>query len=127
MALATGCNTPPRSAEVRLDQEALKLLMPSRIEIVEPFTQVMNLEGGGLPDCIEVSLQATNSLDNPGLMIAGRLGVELFEQLSGGVEYPEQAPVATRSGRAQEIEGVGEVALAARVRPNEYREGLAFD
>lgn len=57
----------------------LALLMPSRIEIVEPFTRVRSFDNDTEPDGIELLIQAVNSLDNPGLMIAGDIRVELFE------------------------------------------------
>lgn len=65
------------------DQEAqrrmLDLLMPSRIQIVEPFTQVKAVDEEGRPNTVELLIQAVNSLDDPGLMIVGRIRVELYE------------------------------------------------
>jgi hypothetical protein len=60
--------------------------MPSRIEIVEPFTRVKSFDGDATPDGIELLLRAVNSLDNPGLMIAGTVRVELFEHVSGSAD-----------------------------------------
>jgi hypothetical protein len=57
----------------------LTLLMPSRIEIVKPFTRLQSFDGDATPDGIEVLLRAVNFLDNPGLMIVGNVRVELFE------------------------------------------------
>ena len=56
----------------------LALLMPSRIEIVEPFTRVKSFDDDAIPDGIELLLQAVNYLDNPGLNIVGTVRVELY-------------------------------------------------
>ncbi len=53
--------------------------MPSRIEIVEPFTSVKSFDADAAPDGIELLIQAVNALDNPGLMITGTIRVELNE------------------------------------------------
>ncbi len=55
------------------------MLMPSQIEIVEPFTRVRSFDEDPEPDGIELLLQAVNPLDNPGLMIVGDITVELYE------------------------------------------------
>lgn len=60
--------------------------MPSRVEIVEPFTRVKSFDDDATPDGIELLLQAVNSLDNPGLMIAGQVRVELFEHVAGSAD-----------------------------------------
>lgn len=65
----------------------LELLMPSRIEIVEPFTGVKSFDQDATPDGIELLLQAVNSLDNPGLMIAGHVRVELYEFVGGSADH----------------------------------------
>jgi len=57
--------------------------MPSRIEIVAPFTRIKCLSDGDEPDGIEILLQARNELGNPGLMIVGTVRIELFEFQSG--------------------------------------------
>jgi len=68
-----------------MDDEAsrrmLSLLMPSRVEIVEPFTRVRSFDDDNVPDGIEVLLQAVNSLDNPGLMIVGDVRIELYSHV----------------------------------------------
>ena len=64
----------------------LELLMPSRIEIVEPFTRVKSFDENSRPDGIELLFQAVNSLDNPGLMVAGTIRVELFEYVPASAE-----------------------------------------
>lgn len=60
----------------------LALLMPSRIEIVEPFTRITSFKGDPTPDGIELLFQAFNALDSPGLMIAGTIRVGLYEHVA---------------------------------------------
>ncbi len=74
----TGCQTTPAVRDTAAKQKMLELLMPSRIEIVEPFTRIKSFDKDTKPDGIELLVQAVNSLDNPGLMIAGDVRVELF-------------------------------------------------
>ncbi len=74
----TGCATAPISQDAT-QLQALSLLMPKRIEIVEPFTNVKSFDGDATPDGIELLLQAVNSLDNPGQMIVGDMRFELYE------------------------------------------------
>jgi hypothetical protein len=76
------CATPQPAVDDAAQREMLALLMPSRIEIVEPFTHVKSFDNNSTPDGIELLLQAVNALDNPGLMIAGHVRVELFEFLA---------------------------------------------
>ena len=76
---AAGCATPPGITDARLQERMLTLQLPSRIEIVEPFTRIRSFDDNATPDGIELLLQAVNSLDNPGLMIFGDVRVELFE------------------------------------------------
>lgn len=64
----------------------LALLMPSRVEVVEPFTRVKSFDQDAEPDGIELLLQAVNALDNPGLMLAGDIRVELFEHIPGSAD-----------------------------------------
>jgi len=82
----SGCRANPRLTDDPATQEMLNLLMPSRIEIVEPFTRVKSFDDDAKPDGIELLLQAVNSLDNAGLMIAGRVRVELYEHVSGSAD-----------------------------------------
>lgn len=65
----------------------LAMLMPSRIEIVEPFTRVKSFDDDNTPDGIEVLLQAVNSLDNPGLMIVGGVQIELYEYIPASADH----------------------------------------
>jgi hypothetical protein len=79
LALPGGCSAPRVPKEDKARVRMLSLLMPVRIEIVEPFTRVRSFDEDGKPDGIELLLQAVNALDNPGLMIVGHLRVELHE------------------------------------------------
>jgi hypothetical protein len=65
----------------------LALLMPQRVEIVEPFTGVKSFDDDAVPDGIELLLQAVNSLENPGLMIVGTVRVELYEHVPASAEH----------------------------------------
>ncbi len=64
----------------------LSLLMPARIEIVQPFTRVKSFDDDATPDGIELLLQGVNVLDNPGLMLAGKVRIELFEHIAGSAD-----------------------------------------
>ncbi len=74
-----GCATPPGSSDVAARREMLALLMPSRIEIIESFTRVKSFDDDAIPDGIELFLEAVNTLDNPGLMITGRIQAALYQ------------------------------------------------
>lgn len=79
LTLAGGCATTPAVSDERARERMLTLLLPSRIEIVEPFTRIASFDADSTPDGIELLLQAVNSYGNPGLMIAGNLRIELYE------------------------------------------------
>jgi len=84
LIFAAGCASTPRADDpARL--KLLALLMPSRVEIVEPFTRVKSFDDD-TPDGIELLLRAVNSLDNPGLMIVGEVRMELFEHVAGSAD-----------------------------------------
>lgn len=83
---ASGCASMSRTSDDPARRDLLALLMPSRVEIVEPFTRVKSFDDDTTPDGIELLLQAVNSLDNPGLMIAGQVRVELFEHVAGSAD-----------------------------------------
>lgn len=68
----------PNSAD-RLQMCAL--LMPSKIEIVEPFTRVKSFDDDAIPDGIELLLQAVNSFGARGLMMVGDIRVALYEHV----------------------------------------------
>lgn len=80
LALHCSCATGAKlRAERDGGDEMVSLLMPSRIEIVEPFTRVRDFDHDNTEDGIELLLQAVNSMDNPGLQIVGNVRVELYE------------------------------------------------
>jgi len=74
-----GCQSHTPAPLESGQRAALAMLMPSHIEIVEPFTRVKSFDDDQEPDGIELLLQAVNPLDNPGLMIVGDITVELYE------------------------------------------------
>jgi len=82
--LLHGCATPPRAQSDRSADASFSLLMPQRIRIVQPFTRVQG--DNDRPDVIELLLQTVNALDNPGLMIVGRLRVELYEYMPASAD-----------------------------------------
>lgn len=87
-ALCTACATTPAQDANRTDgREALSLLLPSRIEIVEPFTRTRRPVEGESGDGIELLLRAVNSLGNPGLMIVGDVRIELYEFVPGTADH----------------------------------------
>jgi hypothetical protein len=63
----------------------IALVMPCRVEIVEPFTRVKSFDDDAIPDGIEVLIRAINALDSPGLMV-GRVRVELYEYVPASAE-----------------------------------------
>ena len=77
----------PPATDNAAHRRMLALLMPTRIEIVEPFTRVKSFDDDNIPDGIELLLQAVNSLDNPGLMIVGDLNVELYEYVPASADH----------------------------------------
>lgn len=81
LIFVAGCAGPPRTTTDIAQREMLALLLPSRVEIVEPFTRVKSFDDDATPDGIELLLQAVNALDNPGLMITGTVRVALYEYL----------------------------------------------
>jgi hypothetical protein len=84
--VAAGCKSVPRPGDESTRREMLALLMPSRIEIVKPFTRIKSFDRDNTPDGIELLLRAVNSLDNPGLMIVGHVRVELFKFVEASAE-----------------------------------------
>ena len=81
-----GCASTPPATNDAAQRQMLSLLMPGRIEIVEPFTRVKSFDDDPAPDGIELLLQAVNSLDNPGLMIVGDVRVELYEHVPASAD-----------------------------------------
>ena len=84
--ILAGCAATPRASDDAVSLEALTLLMPSRIEIVEPFTRVKSFDDDTTPDGIELLLRAVNPLDNPGLNIVGDVRVELYEYVPASAD-----------------------------------------
>lgn len=74
-----GCASAPMRVDEAAQRKMLELLMPSRVEIVEPFTHISSFDSDKAPDGIELLVQAVNSLGNPGQMMAGDVFVELYE------------------------------------------------
>lgn len=85
--LVSACKAPQRTGSRNpAEGEMASLLMPSRIDIVEPFTQVRDFDKDGALDGIELLMQAVNALDNPGLQIVGNVRIELFEFVEASAE-----------------------------------------
>ncbi len=85
--LLAGCTPTLKQHDKARDRDAMvSLLMPSRIEIVEPFTRVRDFDQDGSLDGIELLMQAVNSQGNPGLQIVGDLRVELYEFVEASAE-----------------------------------------
>lgn len=80
------CASTPKQIEGDAEAQMLSLLLPSRIEIVEPFTGIRNHAKNTGPGGIELLLQAINTLDDPGLMIVGRVRAELFEYVPASAD-----------------------------------------
>ena len=80
--VSAGCHDLAPTADDADLRKQLALLMPSRIEIVEPFTRISSFEGSSAPDGIELMIQAFNALENPGLMIAGTIRIGLYEHIA---------------------------------------------
>ena len=82
--LLQACASSPNGRTQRSADASFSLLMPQRIRIVQPFTRVQS--DNDRPDAIELLVQAVNALDNPGLMIIGRLRVELYEYMPASAD-----------------------------------------
>lgn len=80
------CAGPQPAPADAPQREMLALLMPSRVEIIEPFTRVKSPNDSAAPDRIELLIQAVNALDNPGLMVIGHVRAELFEYVPASAE-----------------------------------------
>lgn len=81
LTLTVGCQAPAPRVIDSTDVAVLSVLLPSAINIVEPFTIIGSAGGEKKQEWIELWLQAQNVLNSPGLMIAGKLRVELNEYL----------------------------------------------
>ncbi|MBU0719396.1 MAG: hypothetical protein KJ749_14205 [Planctomycetes bacterium] len=87
-----GCATPRAVPDADGLQQACALLMPTSIEIVEPFTRIRSFDEDSVPDGIQLLVQAVNSLDSA-VMIVGHIRAELFEYVAAS---------AVRQGRRLE-------------------------
>ncbi len=85
--VVAGCASPPRTVADPTRQDWLRMLLPSRIEIVEPFTTVKSFDDDATPDGIELRLRAVNFLDHDGLMIVGEVRVELYEYIAASADH----------------------------------------
>jgi hypothetical protein len=82
-----GCTSTLRTREANPSEDSMvSLLMPSRIEIVEPFTRVRDFNQDNVLDGIELLVQAVNSLGNTGLQIVGNIRIELYEFVEASAE-----------------------------------------
>ncbi len=77
--LFPACTQPLRLRPADPGDEAMSLLMPCRIEIIEPFTRVRDFDQDNELDGIELLMQAVNSQGNTGLQIVGNVRIELYE------------------------------------------------
>jgi hypothetical protein len=93
-----GCAANPAAEADAANRSALQLLVPSGIEIIEPFTRIANFDDDPQPDGIEIMLQAVNPLDSPCLMIVGTVRVEMYEFVPAS---------ADRMGRRIELWTIG--------------------
>lgn len=84
--LLPGCATTPEAKLEAENRRVLALLLPSGVEIIEPFTRIANFDDDPKPDGIEIMLQAKNPLDSPCLMMVGSVRVELFEFVPASAE-----------------------------------------
>lgn len=85
-ALCPACTPQANPQNEQGRRKMLALLMPERIEIVQPFTRVRSFDGDATPDGIELLLRAVNALDNPGIMIVGDVRAELYEYVPASAE-----------------------------------------
>jgi len=86
----TACRSTARTGDIADRERALALLVPAKIEIVAPFTNLKSFAKTGDsdgPDGIEVLLQARNAMGNPGLMIAGQIRVELYSYVPASANH----------------------------------------
>lgn len=63
----------------------LDLLMPARVEIVQPFTRVQSFDDDPRPDGIELLVQAVDAMEDPSLM-PGRLDAALYEYIPASAD-----------------------------------------
>jgi hypothetical protein len=85
-----GCATSRHARPSDAQEEMLTLLMPDRINIVEPFTpftRATRFDLEGPVNGIELFVQAVNRFDDPGLMVVGSVRIELFEYVPASADH----------------------------------------
>ncbi|MCK4658488.1 MAG: hypothetical protein KAV82_03110 [Phycisphaerae bacterium] len=106
LLLAGGCSRTPVDISDTATRQQLSLLMPTKVNIVRPFTRFNGFDNENRPDGIELLVRPINSLGDP-VNIAGQIIVELYEfrQASGdskGSKY-KQWDIALVSERDQRM------------------------
>jgi len=79
LLLVPGCASTPAAKNDAAQREMLAMVLPSKLEIVGPFTRVGDFDGKPGPDGIELVLRAGNPLGDMGIMIVGDMRIELYE------------------------------------------------
>ncbi len=87
LLLLVGCTTTKPVSDQAARDKMLALLMPAKVDIVEPFTRVKSFDDDAVPDGIELWVQAANSLGNAGLNIVGTVRAELYEYVPASAEH----------------------------------------
>lgn len=72
---AIGCREKPGSVD-----RMVELLMPTRVRIVEPFTEFASFDDDDKPDGLSVLLQPIDSFGDP-VKIAGNVRIELYDYI----------------------------------------------
>lgn len=73
-----GCATGGPRPRADATDQALSLLLPTRIEIVGPSTRLRSPSGSGRPEVLELLLRGYTVLENPGAILVGDVRVELY-------------------------------------------------
>lgn len=87
LLLPYACVQRTQEANVEHQDEMLSLLLPERVEIVEPFTRVRSFDEDERDHGIELLVRAVNALGNPGLMIVGTVRIELYEFVPAAADH----------------------------------------
>jgi len=77
LCVTVGCRYAPDVPNDQASRQALSLLMPRRIEIVEAFTAWASFDGKPGIDGIVVNVQPINTMNDP-IQASGRMAVELY-------------------------------------------------
>lgn len=105
--LGGGCSQQRATPDQAAREEMLRLLMPERIEIIQPFTRIRSFDNDTVPDGIELLVRAVNHLGNPGLMLVGDVRVEIYGYVPASADHkgPQidywDIPLKTRSDQQQ--------------------------